>query len=193
MDASEAKRLRGLGLENGKSKALASQVKRRIELGSLFYTYFLCSMASGGGHWHTKAQQMQAIEALLMFRILSFDMRSHAVQTLKIGRGGEGAGLDSNPRDYLSSHYDIIGIAALLRRLHPPVNQHKKPDTCEHDQLPPATFTNVVQAARTHCQCGEQQAQTDQRCKGFTQHGGSDRHQDLKQKEPPELGARCAA
>ena len=49
----------------------------------------------GGGYQYTKAQQMQVIEALLMFRGLSFEVRKHVVQALKAWRGGEGDFADS--------------------------------------------------------------------------------------------------
>lgn len=49
----------------------------------------------GGGHQYTKAQQMQVVEALLMFRGLSFEVRKHVVQALKAWRDGEGDFADS--------------------------------------------------------------------------------------------------
>ena len=49
----------------------------------------------GGGYNYTKAQQMQVIEALLMFRGLSFEVRKHVVHALKAWRGGEGDFADS--------------------------------------------------------------------------------------------------
>lgn len=44
----------------------------------------------GGGYQYTKAQQLQVVEALLMFRGLSFEVRKHVVQALKAWRDGEG-------------------------------------------------------------------------------------------------------
>ena len=49
----------------------------------------------GGGYQYNKAQQMQVIEALLMFRGLSFEVRKHVVQALKAWRDGEGDFADS--------------------------------------------------------------------------------------------------
>lgn len=49
----------------------------------------------GGGYQYTKAQQMQVVEALLMFRGLSFEVRKHVVQALKAWRDGEGDFADS--------------------------------------------------------------------------------------------------
>ena len=49
----------------------------------------------GGGYQYTKVQQMQVVEALLMFRGLSFEVRKHVVLALKAWKGGEGDFADS--------------------------------------------------------------------------------------------------
>ena len=49
----------------------------------------------GGGYQYTKAQQMRVIEALLMFRGVTFEVRKHVVQALKAWRDGEGDFADS--------------------------------------------------------------------------------------------------
>lgn len=49
----------------------------------------------GAGYGYAKEQQMQVVEALLMFRGLSFEVRKHVVLALKAWREGEGDFADS--------------------------------------------------------------------------------------------------
>lgn len=52
--------------------------------------------------------------------------------------------------------------AAFGGRLHPPVNQHQVANAGQHQQLPPATSADVVQATCAYGQRWQQQTQHDQ-------------------------------
>ena len=86
-----------------------------------------------------------------------------------------------------SDRRKVIRITTLNGRLHPPVNQQQQANSRQHDQLPPAAFADVMQAAGTDRECGQHQTECDQAIDGLTQHAGGERDQYLEQKKPPEF------